>query len=58
MESGMPKLTDRLIKQLTPPESGYTIAYDTEVSGLGVRITAAGSKSFVLRYRHNRIART
>jgi len=58
MKINAPKLTDRLIKQLAPPQSGYTIAYDTEVSGLGVRITAAGSKSFVLRYRHNRIART
>jgi len=53
----MAKLSDRLIKQLTPPEIGYLITYDDEISGFGVRVTAAGARSFILRYRLNRIAR-
>jgi integrase len=45
------KLDDKLVKALEPPASGYTIVWDTEVKGLGVRVTTAGAKSFVLEYR-------
>ena len=45
------KLTDGAIKALIPPETGNRIFYDTEVRGLGCRVTAAGDRSFVLNYR-------
>jgi integrase len=45
------KLTDREIKTLIAPASGNRVIYDTELKGFGVRITAAGAKSFVLNYR-------
>ena len=45
------KLTDRTVRTLTPPAIGNRIHYDTEVAGFGIRITAAGAKSFVLNYR-------
>ena len=45
------KLTDRIIKSLEPPQKGNRITYDTDVSGFGARITAAGAISFVLNYR-------
>ncbi len=47
----MARLTDRIIKRLTPPAKGNRIAYDDEVRGLGLRVTAAGAKSFVFNYR-------
>jgi integrase len=45
------KITDKLVVGLKPPERGWAITWDTEVPGFGVRITAAGAKSFVLNYR-------
>jgi integrase len=45
------KIVDKLVANLQLPESGYAITYDDEVSGFGVRVTAAGAKSFILRYR-------
>jgi integrase len=45
------RLTDKTIKALAAPASGNRIAYDGEVSGFGVRVTAAGAKAFVLNYR-------
>jgi integrase len=48
----MPKLTESLIRKLEPPSTGMAIVWDTEVSGLGIRVTAMGAKSFVLNYRN------
>jgi integrase len=45
------KITDKLVEKLQLPERGWAIIWDTEVPGFGVRITAAGAKSFVLNYR-------
>ena len=36
-----------------PPSTGNQIHYDGEISGFGLRVTASGSKSFVLNYRFN-----
>jgi integrase len=47
----MATLTETLVKKATPPESGNAITYDAEIKGFGLRLTAAGSKSFVLNYR-------
>jgi integrase len=44
-------LTDRLVKALEAPDKGYCIVPDDAVKGFGVRITAAGARSFVVRYR-------
>ena len=45
-------LTERRIRDLKPgPKT--RILWDREVTGLGVRITPAGSKSFILNYRVN-----
>jgi integrase len=45
------KLTDKVVRALAAPAQGYETAHDTEVPGFGCRVTAAGSKSFVLNYR-------
>jgi hypothetical protein len=45
------RLTDRTVAKLAKPATGNIIHFDTEVGGLGVRITAAGARAFVLCYR-------
>lgn len=45
------RITDELVKSLTPPEAGNKITYDNVVRGFGVRITKAGTRAFVLNYR-------
>jgi integrase len=51
------RITDKLVKDLSPPAKGNAITYDTEVKGFGVRVTAAGARSFVLNYRANGVER-
>src|SRR5215831_18359845 len=48
--SQVPHLTDALIRKLPTPEQGNKIVYDDVVGGLGIRVTAAGARSFVLNY--------
>jgi integrase len=45
------RLTDAEIKRLPTPATGNAITWDAQVTGLGVRVTAAGYRSFVLDYR-------
>jgi integrase len=45
------KITDKLIAKLPLPARGWEITNDAEVTGFGVRVTAGGARSFVLRYR-------
>jgi integrase len=45
------KLTDRIVKALSLPKAGNRIAYDSEVSGFGCRVTHGGSRAFILNYR-------
>jgi integrase len=44
------RLTDRLVRDLPRPSRGAAITYDAEVAGLGARVTAVGTRSFVLNY--------
>jgi integrase len=48
---GQQHLNDKLVKALEPPASGNRVVYDASVKGFGVRITKAGARAFVLRYR-------
>jgi len=45
------RLADRQVKALPSPAKGAKIVYDIATRGFGVRVTATGSKSFVLNYR-------
>jgi len=47
------KLTDKLVREQPSPAIGNRIVYDAEVKGFGIRITAAGARSFILNYRVN-----
>src|SRR5215510_3106398 len=44
------RLTDAIVKRLPPPATGKQITPDGEVAGFGIRITANGARSYVLRY--------
>jgi integrase len=52
------RLTDSVIRHLKPPATGLRIVWDDICRGLGIRVTANGSKSFVLHYRHHRRQRS
>lgn len=45
------RITDRLVKALTPPEKRYRIVYDEQVRGFGVQVLKSGVKSFIIEYR-------
>jgi integrase len=45
------RLTDKIVRALPAPDHGNHVHYDSEVSGFGARITAAGAVAFVLNYR-------
>lgn len=48
----MAKLTDKFIVELTcPPGKKDTLVFDTEVRGLGVRISSSGRKNFLVQWR-------
>lgn len=44
------KISDKLVRDILTPKTGNKIIYDTEIKGFGIRVTAAGVKSFVLNY--------
>lgn len=44
-------LTDRVVRALPAPSKGNKITYDARPFGFGIRVTAAGNRSFVLNYR-------
>jgi integrase len=45
------RLTDKTVKSLPTPAKGNTVYWDTGFTGLGLRVTAAGARSYVLNYR-------
>jgi integrase len=45
------KLSDKVVRRLVAPVTGNRIAYDSDVHGFGVRITAGGAIAFILNYR-------
>jgi integrase len=45
------RLTDIVIKRLPAPPRSNKVTYDDAVKGFGARVTAAGARAFVLRYR-------
>ncbi len=44
-------ISETTVKEAKAPASGYYILFDNKDEGFGVRVTAAGTKSFVLNYR-------
>jgi integrase len=44
------RLTDTIVKNLAPPAKASKVHYDTETTGFGCRVTAAGARSFILNY--------
>jgi integrase len=44
-------LENGMVRALPVPDKGHRIHWDSEVGGFGVRVTAAGARSFILDYR-------
>jgi integrase len=45
------KLTDAAVKNIRPPESGSVVHWDTITTGLGLRVTYGGTKTFIVQAR-------
>jgi hypothetical protein len=50
-------LTDKVVRTLPAPATGNKAYFDATVSGFGVRVTAAGARSFFINYRINGVER-
>jgi integrase len=44
-------LTDAVVRRLPVPAKGNKVSYDAAIAGFGVRVTANGSRSYILNYR-------
>ena len=49
----MAKLTKTYIDKITPPASGYDLHWDSEVSGVGIRVTPAPLHGGLWRAHHD-----
>lgn len=45
------QLTDVLLRKMRAPERGQTDIWDAKISGFGIRVSASGTKTFVMVYR-------
>ena len=45
------RLTENQCRKSVPPAERYTIVFDSDVPGFALRVTAGGTKAFVLDYR-------
>jgi integrase len=45
------KLIKAAIDEIVPPDVGSEVTWDSEITGFGIRTTAGGTKTFVLKYR-------
>jgi integrase len=57
LEGAMPKLTDKIVAALPIPAKGNKRIPDSAERGLNAQVTAAGHRSFVLRYRIHGVER-
>src|SRR5262245_24561630 len=47
----MPDLNARFADHVKTPEAGYAVHWDAKTPGFGLRVTAAGARSWILQYR-------
>lgn len=46
----MATISDKFIRAIKLPKQGSKVHWDDDITGFGIRVTAAGCKAFVLRY--------
>ena len=51
------RFTARAIEAIKPPATGQKDYWDSSLPGFGLRVSAAGRKSWVVMYRHQGIKR-
>jgi integrase len=59
MTTSYVEITERIVREADPPESGQRFIRDTRLSGFALRITSAGAKAFIVeaRIKHGRTRR-
>src|SRR5438552_17486787 len=45
------KLTDPIVKKLTPPATGQLTMWDETLAGFGLRLAAGGARTWVVAYK-------
>ena len=50
----MPKINETFVRKAAAPALGQKVHYDGEHLGFGLRVTKAGTKSFILNYHLNK----
>ncbi len=45
------KITNTSVSRISPPEKGYSLHWDDDLPGFGVRVTAAGARSYIVESR-------
>jgi integrase len=48
----MPKLTKRFVENEEPPKDGYTLVWDEDLPGFGLRVHSSGQRSYLVQYRN------
>ena len=48
----MPKLTKRFVESEKQPSKGYTLTWDDEIAGFGLRVQSSGERSYFVQYRN------
>src|SRR5262249_31247698 len=48
----MPKLTKRFVESEKPPKDGYTLVWDEDLPGFGLRVHSSGQRSYLVQYRN------
>ncbi len=52
MHNDTAKLTDTCVRSLRPPAQGQATRWDPSLPGFGIRVSAGGSKAWVVMYRY------
>jgi integrase len=47
------RITNTSVSRITPPEKGYSLHWDDDLPGFGIRVTAAGARSYIAEARVN-----
>jgi integrase len=56
-KTGSVRLNEKSIRAIEPPATGYRLIADCDLKGFGIRVTAAGVRSFTLTYTVNGLQR-
>ncbi len=47
----MPRITKRYVDSVSPPDKGYILRWDDSLKGFGLKVTARGTRTYIVFYR-------